>query len=120
MLSLERYATLTGRSERQVLRYLAADRLPGAVKINGTWSIPSDAMPVASGDVVVTSPDPEPVSGDVQVMSRELPPGLWRLEDVARWWDTCVPGIERLAADGHIIVGPYGWQNALRVWVPAR
>lgn len=64
LLTLEGYARATGKTERTIRRWLAADELPGAFQDDqGRWSIPADAeRTVTSGEVVtmtrqVTTPD---------------------------------------------------------------
>lgn len=118
LLPVADFATRAGLSVRQVQRYLADGRLPGATKVGGKWLIPADAQPVeaTSYDVVPAYPR-DLVSYDVAPTS---PLGvLLALEDAAAALGTTVGGVRRMAADGHLVVGRYGPRGSLRVLVPA-
>lgn len=124
MLTVDQYAERTGRSVRQIRRYLADGRIPGAVSVAGRWSIPADALPVPA---VVGSDLPEWLGSTdltrevVPETVVELGPNLGTLvtlEDAAADLGTSVGGVRRLGKDGHLIIGPYGRGGALRVWVP--
>ncbi|MFE6966695.1 helix-turn-helix domain-containing protein [Agromyces sp. NPDC057679] len=43
-ITFEEFRTLRGVSERTLLRWLAREELPGAVKVDGAWRIPFDAV----------------------------------------------------------------------------
>jgi hypothetical protein len=119
MLSVKAYAAASGLSPRQVQRYLAEQRLPGASKVAGAWLIPSDARPVEA-----TSYDVVPVSHPVasyDVAATSSPLGaLGTLEDAAQLLGTSVGGVRRMAADGLLVVGRYGPRGSLRVYVAPR
>ncbi len=57
-IGLSDYAARHQVSERTVKRWLASEALPGAVKVEGTWSIPADAKPLrgagGGGGTVIT------------------------------------------------------------------
>jgi hypothetical protein len=128
MLTLTAYATLIGKSNRTVLRYLDAGLIPGAVKIGREWSIPASALPPVTH---TTSHDVSPVthaplvthttSHDTTPVPRTIPPGLWELEDVARFYGTSVSRVRLMGEHPRspFVVGRYGpGRNApLRVWV---
>lgn len=120
------YATAQDLSLRQVQRYLADGRLPGAVKLNGTWSIPADSRPtpLESTDVVPTSYGAQGVLEPFAPLesSTGVPPGLWALEDVAEMLGTSVGGVRRLvdAVPSVGTIGPFGRDGALRLWVAPR
>jgi hypothetical protein len=119
MLTAKAYASAADLSLRQVQRYLAEQRLPGAAKVAGAWLIPSDARPVEA-----TSYDVVPVSqpgASYDVVATSSPLGaLGTLEEAAELLGTSVGGVRRMAADGLLTVGRYGPRGSLRVYVPPR
>jgi hypothetical protein len=93
MLTTAAYAEHIGKSQRTVQRYVEPGShtvVPGAQMIDGQWWFPSDARPVkaASYDVVPVPP-PTGTSYDVAA-GVAIPPGLWKLEDVAAFYGTTV------------------------------
>lgn len=125
LLPLEAFASHVGISVRQVKRYLAEDRLPGAAKVDGRWLIPTDARPVTVTSRDVTPVTRRDVSRDVTAMSWDVPVTsplgtLYPLKDAAELLGTTVGGVRRLGRAGHLVVGPYGSDGGLRVFVPAR
>jgi hypothetical protein len=120
MLTVKAYAATANLSPRQVQRYLAEQRLPGAAKVSGAWLIPSDARPVeATSYDVVPATSPAGPSYDVAATSSPLG-ALGTLEDAAQLLGTTVGGVRRMAADGLLVVGRYGPRGALRVYVAPR
>jgi hypothetical protein len=116
MQSSTAYAAALGLSLRQVQRYLAEQRLPGATKVAGAWLIPSDARPVEATSYDVVPVSQPGASYDVAATSSPLG-ALGTLEDAAELLGTTVGGVRRMAADGLLTVGRYGPRGALRVYV---
>jgi hypothetical protein len=123
MLTRTQYGELYGYKDRTMQRYLADGRIPGAVKDErGQWLIPAGA-PVsaasASTSVVRQAAALEgPNPPDVRLA---YPLGmLVPLDEAAAALGTSVGGLRRLAAAGHLELGPWGPNGALRVWVPGR
>jgi hypothetical protein len=124
MLTVADYAERADLSARQVQRYLADGRLPGARKIGGKWLIPATARP-SSYDVVPTS---QPGGAELLAAGAALgvldsaEPSLGRLvelDDAAAELGTTVGGVRRLGAAGLLTVGRFGPRGSLRVWIPA-
>lgn len=113
MLTVAAYADLRNLSVRQVQRYRADGRLPGAQQdARGAWFIPADVVPTpAAGELVTTSPT-SPTSSPLGE--------LGTLEDAAAVLGTTTGGVRRMARDGLLVVGPYGPRGALRVYVAPR
>jgi hypothetical protein len=112
------YARIIERSERVVERYLAGGRIPGAIKDErGKWIMPADAQPTSS-DVVPLNPPSGP--SPIGVLDQLAAPGprLYTLEEYAEKLGTSVGGVRRLGDAGLITVGPFGFNGALRVFVP--
>jgi hypothetical protein len=124
LVTLRAWASARGLTPRQAQVYRSQGRFPGAVETSTGWLVPSDAepLPPTSRDIVATSqPAAGAISGDVGPMSREVPPGLWRLRDVAGYLETTTTGVRRLVADGHLgVIGPYGPDRSDRLYVAPR
>lgn len=122
VLSLSDYAASVGKSLRQVQRWVAAGELPDAWQdtTDGRWWVPAGAQRrrTTSRDVVA---EPAPAGGGAVEIPAGSPLGmLGTLDDAAAVLGTTVGGVRRLARDGHLIVGPYGPNGALRVFLPPR
>jgi len=118
MLTVNDYAERADLSARQVQRYLADGRLPGARKIGGKWLIPSTARP-SSYDVVTTS---QPVAGELVESFLGGGPSLGRLVELdvaAAELGTTVGGVRRLGDAGLLTVGRFGPRGSLRVYLGA-
>lgn len=126
-LTVKAYAHASGLSLRQVQRYLAENRLPGAVKASDGWRIPSGTVPLphasvaTSGDVAPTS-RPNLTAVDVATPSYDVSPlgALGTLQEAADVLGTTTGGVRRMAADGLLVVGRYGPRGSLRVYVAPR
>lgn len=59
LVNLSTYVSLAGSTERTVRKWLAAGRLPDAVKRDGQWWIPADARPTQSGAALAAVPAAE-------------------------------------------------------------
>lgn len=139
MITAAAYADARKLSMRQVLRYLSERRLPGASKINGSWSIPADADPVPAGYtwddagnvyavsgalIPTTTPDMSPDMTRDLVVATPAPPAplgaQFTIEDAAAMLHTDRAGVRRMARDGLLIIGPYGPHQSLRVYMAPR
>jgi hypothetical protein len=119
MLSSADYARARGLSLRQVQRYLADRRLPGAFKHGGAWMIPATSEPT-SHDVVAVAAS----TNSAEVLPVIFDPGptlgrLVELDAAAAELGTTVGGVRRLGAAGLLTVGRFGPRGSLRVWIPA-
>lgn len=121
--STKEFAESQGVDVRTVKRWLEKDKIVGAEQDErGRWRIPADAAirigtgtgtrgvdalvsPIAAPPAVPTS-----VSGPLGT--------LGTLEQAAAVLGTSVGGIRRMADAGLLIVGPFGRNGALRVFVP--
>lgn len=124
MLSSVDYARSRGLSLRQVQRYLADGRLPGALKHGGAWMIPATSAPTSHDVVAVAAPTSYDGAGVVATSYDLSPPvpgrlgvDLLTLEEVADGLRTSVGAVRRMAADGLLEVRPYGPRGAHRVLV---
>lgn len=119
MLTVNDYAERADLSPRQVQRYLADGRLPGARKIGGKWLIPATARP-SSYDVVPTS---QPAAAGELVsfdFGQERSLGrLVELDVAAAELGTTVGGVRRLGDAGLLTVGRFGPRGSLRVYLGA-
>lgn len=138
-VGVKEYAAHQGVTERTVRRYLEAGRLPGAWQDDangGRWWIPLadpvhlDTAPVprAQGADVAAAPDTtRDTSRDMVATGGQLQPlqvgplgMLGTLEEAAAVLGTTVGGVRRLADAGHLTVGRFGPNGALRVYLPGR
>lgn len=132
LVSLNRYADMAGKSVRTVQRWLSDGEVPGAFQDeDGRWAIPANArrqrttgsLNLAANRAAVRRGQVEPaalVLGDQAAPEPAASPlgNLVALEDAAHALGTTVGGVRRLADAGHLQVGPFGPNGALRVFLP--
>lgn len=129
-LTLAAYAESVGASFRSAQRWIAAGELPDAWQDDkGRWWVPANARRqrssitgsrgrrTTSHDVV---PDPSTAVERPAVPASSPLGMLGTLDEAARALGTTTGGVRRLAADGHLHIGRYGPNGALRVFVPPR
>jgi hypothetical protein len=121
MLTVNDYAERAALSPRQVQRYLADGRLPGARKIRGKWLVPATSRP-SSYDVVATSSESAellPAVFEAEPARPRLGFELLTLDEAAAELGTTTGGVRRLAAVGRLRIGRFGPCGSLRVLVEA-
>lgn len=120
LLPLADYAAAMGKSLRTVQRWLADGELPDAEQDeDGRWWVPAGTRRrTSSRDVVPAAAGPAR-----ELAAAPASPGsplgmLGTLDDAAAALGTTTGGVRRMARDGHLVVGPYGPNGALRVYLP--
>lgn len=102
-LTAKQYAEATGKSARQVKRYLEDGELPGAYQDErGWWMIPATAERTTSGELVTLSPRPR-TRPTTEVMSH--PAGMI---DAAPSFLTIDQAAQILGVSRHAILTPRG------------
>jgi hypothetical protein len=122
LLPLADYAEAMGKSLRTVQRWLADGELPDAQQDeDGRWWVPAGTRRrTSSRDVVGAAAGPARELAAAPASSGSPLGMLGTLEDAAAALGTTTGGVRRMARDGHLVVGPYGPNGALRVYLPPR
>ncbi len=106
-VTLEAYCEHVGTTERTVRRWLAADELPDARKLDGAWTIPLDArrVPKTAADVVTLPRQVTPTPDNaIDTLDRVLP----RILDAAPSFLSIDEAAQLLGISRHAILTPRG------------